>query len=684
MITVTNSGSSLRRGLARLARRSHAMRLALATTAAMTLAVALAPAAFSSSRESAPSKNPAPAVVPALHDWTGGIGDFTLDENSRILVQPHARDATDRQLIADAETFRDDLRAITGRELPVVVGARARPGDITLAVTATSLPAQGYSLDVDSTIAIDGSDTTGTFYGEQTVEQILKADPAHRRVPRGNATDWPSYGYRGVMIDLGRHYYQPSYVNQLIRQAAWEKLDEVHLHLTEADGFRLQLPGFPGLASAASYTGAQVTSWVREAQRYHVTLLPEVDLPAHASPITAYDPSLAWDCPSMNTDPVGTDPDFTIDITKPAATAFATKLIDELAALFPNSPVLHLGGDEYPNLTAQGQCPELVSYAHAHGFASTEDVFVAWQNQIAKAVTALGRRPEIWNWWDRVGGADILPSSSFIIDGWTTTPDSYLAEGYSTVSSPENILYVTPRTEPGDVVGGSLATNDAALYTTWQPEQNANLLGYEIVVWSDDAETQPDAYFTWFSRRGQQVVADRLWGGARYANLFAFQDAADVIGPPPGVTDEPAGVDAADELHGTPFGSGPANDGDSYDKAFDGDVATFVDDQAPSGGYVGIDLGAGHAARVTQIRFVPAGPSATSLSRMTGGVFEGCATGPDQGCQTIATIPWTPSGYEWLTVTVTDPHAYRWLRYVGPDGGHCDVAEIQFYGTSRH
>lgn len=659
--------------------RPNALQALIAGAAAVTLGLALASTASATGGSAARQPNTAPAVLPALHTWTGGTGSFALGPRSRIVVEQQHGAAHD-SLVSDAGTFRDDLRTITGRALPVVVDAHARPGDITLADDATGLPAQGYRLDVGKTVAIDGVDTTGAFYGEQTVEQILTA--GHLRVPRGSATDWPSYGYRGVMIDLGRHYYQPSYVSLLIREAAWQKLDEVHLHLTEADGFRLQLPGFPGLASSQSYTVAQVTSWVREAQRYHVTLLPEVDVPAHASPITAYDPSLAWSCASMNADTVGTDPDFTIDITKPEATTFVTKLITEVAQLFPNSPVIHLGGDEYPNLAAQQKCPELVSYAQAHGDATTEDVITNWQNQIAQIVTGLGRRPEIWNWWDRAGGADVLPSTSYIIDGWTTTPGTYLAEGYTTVASPENILYVTPRDAPGDVDSNSVVTVDSSLYQTWKPEQNPNLLGYELAVWSDNAETQPDAYFQWFSRRSQQVVADRLWGGTRYADLFAFQDAADEIGPPPGVTDEPARIDPASELHGTPYGSGPAwdNDGNTYDKAFDGDVATYVDNEAADGGYTGIDLGAGHAARVTDIRFVPVGQTAQNRQRMTGGVFQGCTEGPDLGCTTIATIDKTPPGYEWSQLSVTDPHAYRWVQYVGPDGGHCDVAEIQFYG----
>ncbi len=380
----------------------------------------------------APSGNAAPAVAPALHQWTGGTGEFALRPGSRIVLAP----ADAAALGADAAVFRDDLATLTGRRLPLVV-APSRPGDIALALGATGLAAQGYQLDIGETLTVRGVDTTGTFYGEQTVEQLFKLDAS---LPRGTARDWPDYGHRGFMIDAGRHYYAPADIEQQIRDAAWQKLDVVHLHLTEAAAFRLQSTTYPGLAAAQSYSHADIARFVDLAHRYHVMLVPEIDIPAHASAITAFDPSLQWDCAAMN----GGAPAFTVDVTKPQTTTFITNLLHEFVPLFRYSPVFHLGGDEYPGLGTQQQCPELVDYAAAHGFASTEDVISDWLNKMAAVVTGLGRRPEIWNWWDNAGGATVLPSKNIIIDAWTGSPDPYLAAGYDTVSSPGNLLYVTP------------------------------------------------------------------------------------------------------------------------------------------------------------------------------------------------------------------------------------------------
>ncbi len=614
----------------------------------------------------AASVNAAPAVAPALHEWTGATGTFSLRTGSRIVLAPGAAAA----LGADAAVFRDDLATLTGRRLPLVAAA-SHPGDIVLALGATgeaARAAQGYQLDIDDAVTIRGADATGTFYGEQTVEQLFKLGAS---LPHGSARDWPDYGHRGFMIDAGRHYYAPADIEQQIRDAAWQKLDVVHLHLTEAAAFRLQSTTYPGLASSQSYSHADIERFVDLAHRYHVTLVPEIDIPAHASAITAFDPSLQWDCAAMN----GGAPAFTVDVTKPQTTTFITNLLKEFVPLFRYSPVFHLGGDEYPGLGTQQQCPELVDYAAAHGFASTEDVISDWLNKMAAVVTDLGRRPEIWNWWDNAGGATVLPSKNIIIDAWTGSPDPYLAAGYDTVSSPGNLLYVTP----GGAPGGSLHPDDKYLYESWTPPVDAHLLGFEISRWSDNIGALPDAYLNWFGDRPDSVLAAVAWGGPRASSLFAFEDEVDRIGSPPGLPETRPRDSVA--LSGTPFGSGPAwdNGSSTYDKAFDGDVSTFVDLAQADGGYTGIDLG--HESTVAAVRFVPRDAGIHNTTRMVGGFFQGCTDGPDTGCHDLAKVQWRPT-YDWIEMPIADQHAYRWLRYVSPAGGFTDVAEIQFYAAA--
>ncbi|HEY3630393.1 MAG TPA: beta-N-acetylhexosaminidase, partial [Jatrophihabitantaceae bacterium] len=386
--------------------------------------------------------NPAPDVVPGLQQWTGSTGRFEFGVLSRIVV-------ADPALLADARSFADDLRGVAGVQLPVVSGHSTHRGDIAIRLGASGLPAQGYALSIGDTVTIAGVDATGAFYAEQTVEQQVLQDGS---LPRGEARDWPDVGQRGFMLDMGRHYYSPAYVEREIRTAAWHKLDVVHLHLTEYNAFRLQSSTYPGLAAAQSYSHADLSAFVATARRYHVTLVPEIDLPAHSTAIADFDPTLRFDCASLADG-------FTLDVTKPQTMQFLVGLLKEFMPLFPDSPVFHLGGDEYAGLAAQQACPELVDYAKAHGFGSTEDVFVDFLNKLGAQVQALGKRPEIWNWWDVVGGATISPDKNLIIDAWTGSPAAYLAAGYDTVSSPDNLLYVTPSSPPG----GAIEPNDQYL-----------------------------------------------------------------------------------------------------------------------------------------------------------------------------------------------------------------------------
>lgn len=623
------------------------------------LASAVAIALSTLTPATAAAANPAPAVTPALRQWTGGTGSVALAGHSRIVVDGSSA----RQLHADADTLADDIDSIAGQRLPVVVGGRVRPGDVLLAVDPSVGNAGGYRLTVDDAVRIVGGSAAGAFSGEQTLEQILKLG---NTVPRGVALDWPQYRYRGVMLDMGRHYYSVGYVLDEIRRMAWSKLDTLHLHLTDQNAFRLVSATYPGLAAPQSYSHADIARIVDYAERYHVQLVPEIDVPAHDVPIGLYDPSLQWDCPSMNASAYQPWPGFTLDVTKPATTTFVANLLREFVPLFRHSTVFHLGGDEYPELAAQAQCPELVSYAKAHGYASTEDVVVAWLNRMGQLVRSLGRRPEIWNWWDVAGGATIAPDHDLIVNAWTGSADSYLKAGYDTVSSPDNLLYVTPEGPPG----GTLEPDDPSLYQQWTPVTDPHLLGYEVSRWSDNAVDMPDAYFDWFGRRPEQVVADRIWGGPRaYPTAYDYEDAVDRVGGPPGT---PAPATA--RLAGTPYGTSPPwSPSSTYDKAFDGDPGTFFDYSQAGGGYTGLDLG--RAQAIAQIRFVP---RYGYFSRMVGGVFQGCTDGPDAGCHQLAAVEWTPSA-DWHVLTVDDPTPYRWVRYVGPDGGFGNVAEIEFY-----
>jgi Glycosyl hydrolase family 20, catalytic domain/Glycosyl hydrolase family 20, domain 2 len=647
----------------RVGRVSVLPRAAIGVGVALAIALTGGPARAvgTSATSPQPRSQTAPAVEPALRSWAGSTGDFTLTPGSRIV-------AADAGLSAEARIFGGDLSQIVGRRIPTVVHERPRPGDITLNRTATAPGnAEGYRLRIADTVSIEAANTTGLSHGEQTVEQLFTLDAGRAHIPRGVAQDWPQVQQRGLMIDAGRKYYQPSSVEQLIRTAAWYKLNTVHLHLTEYNAFRLNSPKFPGLAAAQSYSHSDIDHFEQVAGRYHITIIPEIDLPAHASALTAYWPNTTWDCAPMNEE---RGHNFTLDVTKPATLKDVKQLLDEFIPWF-KGPVFHIGTDEYPYQSTQEQCPELVDYAKTHHFANTSDVMVTFINYLNTIVRSHGKTAEAWGWWDAAGQPTISPDKNIIVEAYGNNTDSagragdqhFLDEGYQVVYADGDQLYVTP--------GLQLLPNDQALYSQWPAVDNPKLRGYMMSRWSDGTETATDAFQNWYADRPQVVVADRSWGGPVQGTALDLENRVDAIGPPPGV---PGPSPDAVKLTGTPYGSAALDSGHQAQAVFDGDPGTFFDAADANGAYAGIDLG--HATTVTKIRLLP---RSNQPARMTGGTFQGCTDGPASGCVTLATIPWNPATFDWRQLTVSDTTPYRWLRYVSPNGGHGNVAEVEFY-----
>jgi Glycosyl hydrolase family 20, catalytic domain/Glycosyl hydrolase family 20, domain 2/NPCBM-associated, NEW3 domain of alpha-galactosidase len=607
-----------------------------------------------------------PNVVPALREWSAGSGAFRLGAGSRIV--------TDSSSLADeADQLRNDLAAVTGLTPRVVMKERPESGDLFLTARAADaqLGSEGYRLEIGDRIQILAGADAGVFYGTQTVLQMLRSTAGHRTLPRGAARDWPRFRERGYMLDAGRKYWSPDYIVQTIREMAYLKLNTLQLHLSDNNAFRLVSDRFPYLAAPEAYTKADIRRFEAAARKYHVTIIPEIEMPAHAGAILKVRPDLGLDCQTFGT---------TLDVTRREVRDFTRALIDEFAPLF-SGPEFHIATDEYPGPSHQQNCEPLVRYAEARGFGSTADVFVDFINEMNTVVRSHGKQTVIWSWWDVDQDPTIAPDKNIKVETWTTEgtggghgppgfdPQHYLDLGYEVVASPSDKLYVTP--------GLRLLPNPRFLYEEWEPLEHPRLDGYLISVWADSAITQPDSSFDTHLRRPREAMADRVWGGPRRGTIADLIARADAIGSPPRVPENAL----PGTLTGTPYGTSPAwgNLPNTYDKVFDGDPSTFFDFAEPSGGYTGIDLGAGHASPVAAIRFVPRNGQ---LGRVIGGRFEGCTDGPTAGCRTLATVTDGPM-LGWNELAVVDTGQYRWLRYVGPDGSFCDVAEIEFVARAR-
>ncbi|ASO21189.1 hexosaminidase [Actinoalloteichus hoggarensis] len=467
--------------------------------------------------------NAAPLTVPAIQQWTGGQGSLELTDESAIVVESP-------ELRALGDQLAEELAADGLPSMPVIEG-RAAAGDIGLHLEpGWGIQDDSYRMEISERVWISAGAEAGVFYGTRTLLQALRSAPEFGTLPQGRALDWPLvHGQRGQMLDI-RKFFSLSYLKQQIRQMAWYKLNTFHLHLTDWNAFRIESRRFPGLASPQSYSQAELRELQDYAARYHVTIIPEIDMPGHASHIGTYRPDVAFACESMSYpsnmpwEGSGTG-NWTMDVTKPETIQFATELLEEMLPLF-DAPIFHIGGDEIPDVSDQLQCPELVAYQQERGYEYTADVFVEFIDTLNDVITSHGKTTEVWQWWDFNRETSIDPSRDVIVDEWLNAPDGRVAQGYPTIGTEEADLYVSPGfgTRPGQY-----AYFDPREVYHYEFKNDPGFLGYKLSRWADRAHEESESWFDFYARRPLATLADRTWG-APGDDVVSFLDRYDQVG----------------------------------------------------------------------------------------------------------------------------------------------------------
>jgi len=488
----------------------------------------------------------AEGVVPALREWVPEEGSLRLSPEFRVAV--NVRQQT--PLLDTADTFRADLLAISGLSLPFTTAAMARDGDIylTLGADDSGVGDEGYVLEIGNGVVVRANTVAGVFYGLQTVLQMLQQDPSKVTLPRGKARDFPTQAIRGLMIDAGRKYWQMEYLERTIRQLAWHKMNYLHLHFTEWSAFRLVSDTYPGLAADDAYTKADIRRLQDLARHYHVMIVPEIDLPAHATAITDFNPDLAFQCESLRRaswqgdDANEENRAWLLDATRQEVRDWVRALLDEFIPLF-DGPYFHIGGDEWQYDDEKNACPELVAAIQAAGYSRPGDLFVEWINEINEQVKSHGKQTQIWNWWrytpdiQRQNVTSIQPAGDILVNVWNQPrQDAILAEGYDAIlsqGSGEGALYVTPGY--GKELGDYGFFDSRFIYEDWEPLVHPQVRGYKMCIWADGEERRRDEWFDRYADWPKAVLADRLWGGPRAASFEEFTSRVARVGPAPAV-----------------------------------------------------------------------------------------------------------------------------------------------------
>jgi hexosaminidase len=536
----------------------------------MVLAAGVSAAVAGMTAGAAPARTAATAtagipVVPKPASVTVGGGRFTLTRASRIVAAPGARAAAERPVAADLAAY---LRPATGYPLPVVTGT-PRSGDIVLEIgdpgTLTAgQRAEGYQLDTTTSSAtIEAPAAHGLYDGIQTFRQLLPAwisGPAARpgpwTTPVVRVTDYPRYSYRGVMLDIARHYESPAAVEQLIAQAAAYKINVFHLHLSDDQGFRLAISGFPRLTSIGSagsvgtggravdpggfWTQAQYRAVVADAAAHFMTLVPEVDSPGHNNAIIMSEYGDTGN-PALPASPHGIDCgqdnppqwDYTEDVGysalcpgSPDTWAIMMAIIDQLTAITPG-PYYDLGGDEVPT--------SLLSASQYATFINHEAGIVA------------GRGKTVMGWAD-IAGQGTKPPVGSVAEYWqpaagsspgTETGREAVAKHMKIVMAPADHTYLDQKyiVTANSSVPTSLGMNwacpqgcDVDSAYNWDPGTlvsgvtDSSVIGVEGDMWGETVTRMSDVDYMVFPRL--LALAEVAWSPAavRTAASPAYRD----------------------------------------------------------------------------------------------------------------------------------------------------------------
>ncbi|MFG1992176.1 beta-N-acetylhexosaminidase [Actinoplanes sp. NPDC048988] len=456
--------------------------LALPLTAAPAVPAAEAPAIALSS------------VVPAPLEVRQQGATFRLTDRTVIEAPRSARNVANR--LAEA------LRPATGYRLPVV--ERARTNKISLRTDESP----GYRLTVTkSAITIDARDNAGLFDGVQTLRQLLPpaidaATPQRAAwvVAGGEIADRPRYAYRGAMLDLARHFHTPDEVKRYIDEISRFKINYLHLHLSDDQGWRVQIDSWPRLTAVGGAPGtgvdgtgggfltkADYRDLVRYAADRYVTIIPEIDMPGHVNAAQVAYPELTCDgvAPPPRTDTaVGYS---SLCIGQETTYRFVEDVIRELAALTPG-PYLHIGGDE----------------AHA----TTEADYLAFQQRVLPLVAKYGKTPYGWNEIDQAPAA-----KDAVLQYWNEEPTFTPVHASKVVLSPANRAYLDMKYDPSTPLGlnwaGYIEVRTAYDWdpTTYVPERA--VLGVEAPLWSETLRDLDDIEFMAFPRLA--AIAEIGW-----------------------------------------------------------------------------------------------------------------------------------------------------------------------------
>lgn len=462
---------------------------------ALTLGISLG-----SCSKQAPSDLSRASIIPAPVSVSATGEYFTITPNTDIYIKGESEEL--RQV---ARYLADRLKPATGFDMEIIQTAgEPKRGSISFLLSGDgSNPAdESYEINISRKVMqISAVNPSGAFRAVQTIRQILPPEIEHQAlgegpwiVPTGIISDYPDYSYRGMMLDVARHFFSVEDVKRVIDLISYYKMNVLHLHLTDDQGWRIEIKSWPNLTAHGGstevgggeggfFTQEQYSDIVKYAQERHITIVPEIDMPGHTNAALASYPELNCDGKARELY-TGIKVGFSsLCVRKDITYTFVDDVIRELSALTPG-PYIHIGGDE-----SHATKPEDYAY-----FMEKAQEIVSKYGK-----TVLG--------WDEIATTKMAEGS--VAQYWAKAPNALKAveQGARVLFSPAIKAYLDMQYDSTTKLGlhwaAYIEVDDAY---DWDPATlvdgigKENILGVEAPLWTETVTNIDELEYMVFPR----------------------------------------------------------------------------------------------------------------------------------------------------------------------------------------
>lgn len=497
-------------------------------------------------------------IIPKPLTLNMGKGRFTISAATKIVIQK-------TELKKQAAFLNDFLQQFYGFKLVVTANVNSIENTIVLKDAELKNQIKGaYKLNVTGTeVNITGDDAEGVFYGIQTLIQLLPVVPAKSlSIQQVNITDAPRFAYRGMMLDVGRHFFTVDYIKKFIDFLALHKLNNFHWHLTEDQGWRIEIKKYPKLTTIGScrngtiignhpgkgndntkdcgyYTQKEVKEIVQYATDRFITVIPEIEMPGHSSAAIAAYPQLSC-FPGEATMPANgvtawagaatgkqTQQAWGVysDVFCPSEYTFnfLENVLDEVIQLFP-SKFIHIGGDECPKQAWKRSefCQNLIKEKGLKDEHGLQSYFIG---RIEKYLNSKGR--DIIG-WDEILEGGLAPNATVM--SWRGEKGGIEAarQKHQVIMTPTTYVYFDysqKKNEDSLVIGGFLPLDKVYNYNPIPAELSLEdqkfILGAQANLWTEYMSNPAKVEYMLFPRL--TALSEVLWTSQENKDWNDFQ-----------------------------------------------------------------------------------------------------------------------------------------------------------------